>query len=130
MMSMVDRLAEAVTSASDHHVVGMKCVEVKRWLPLPGPVPIETTITGDGPYQATLLAWREAPREELSRFEPVATTPRCRLPAAILRLPKQLRRSRTLVRKSYRTHRAPYFTAPPFTGYVNCGSVMPVHRRC
>lgn len=73
MMSMVDRLAAAVTNVSRQQVIGMKRVDVKRWLPLPGPVRVDTKVTGDGPYDVTLLAWRSSAREELSRFEPVAT---------------------------------------------------------
>jgi 1-acyl-sn-glycerol-3-phosphate acyltransferase len=73
MMSMLDRLAAAASIDSQHVVVGMKRVEVKRWLALPGPVRIKTTVEGDGPYQVSLLAWREAARAKLSRFEPVAT---------------------------------------------------------
>ncbi|MFP6684959.1 MAG: 3-hydroxyacyl-[acyl-carrier-protein] dehydratase FabA, partial [Polyangiaceae bacterium] len=73
MMSMVDRMAGAAPTAAGEHVVGIDRVEVKRWLPLPGPVRTRCEVTGKGPHDVTLLAWREAPRAELSRFEPVAT---------------------------------------------------------
>ena len=68
MMSMLDRLA----AAAPGRVVGMDRVQVERWLPVPAPVRLKTERHPDS-GEVTLLAWREAARSELSRFEPVAT---------------------------------------------------------
>ena len=71
LMSMVDRLA----AAAPGRVVGMDRLQVERWLPITAPTRLSTERDGD---QITLLAWRQAPRAELSRFEPVArATIRC-----------------------------------------------------
>jgi len=75
MMSMVDRLAEAAQAARpDQVVVGLDDVQVERWLPVVAPVRTKTSLTErqDGAFDVTLLAFREAPKAQLSRFEPVA----------------------------------------------------------
>lgn len=75
MMSMVDRLAEAAQRARpDQVVVGLDDVQVERWLPIPAPVRTKTAIEPreDGTLEVTLLAFRQAPRAQLSRFESVA----------------------------------------------------------
>ncbi len=75
MMSMVDRLAGAAKALHPRHeVVALDDVQVERWLPVDKPVRLRTEVgerDGDR-IPVTLSAWREAPRAELSRFEPVA----------------------------------------------------------
>ena len=74
MMSMVDQLAAAAATATGERVAGLREVQVRRWLPIPGPVRLRTEVTGSAPAPTvTLLAWRDAATPELSRFEPVAT---------------------------------------------------------
>ena len=68
MMSMVDRLAAAVSTTG---LATLTDVQVNRWLPFPGgAIRLKTEVQGD---DVTLLAWRDSPNPALSRFEPVAT---------------------------------------------------------
>ncbi|MBI5547696.1 MAG: polyketide synthase dehydratase domain-containing protein, partial [Deltaproteobacteria bacterium] len=75
MMAMVDRLAAAALGEGAGRVVAIKDAQVLRWLPITGPTRLAARAEqGEGgEYQCTLLAWREASKAELSRFEPVAT---------------------------------------------------------
>ena len=76
MMSMVDRLADAAQRARPTQVVvGLDDVQVARWLPVPAPQRTKTEVLEreDGSLDVTLLAFREAPKAQLSRFEPVAS---------------------------------------------------------
>jgi 3-oxoacyl-(acyl-carrier-protein) synthase/3-hydroxymyristoyl/3-hydroxydecanoyl-(acyl carrier protein) dehydratase/1-acyl-sn-glycerol-3-phosphate acyltransferase len=76
MMSMADRLAAAVAQHTQRTVVALRDVQVRRWLPLPGPVQLRIEVANAGAanlYAATLSLWRAAPRRALSRYEPVAT---------------------------------------------------------
>jgi len=76
MMSMADRLAGAVARHSGRSVVQLRDVQVRRWLPLAEPTRLRTEVDrmqADGEYRATLSVWREAPRAEMSRYEPVAS---------------------------------------------------------
>ncbi|OLE26902.1 MAG: hypothetical protein AUG44_11595 [Actinobacteria bacterium 13_1_20CM_3_71_11] len=67
MMSVLDRLAGTAGTGGP---VALSDVELRRWIPVTQPVRLRTERT-DG--TVTLLAWREARTEALSRFEPVAT---------------------------------------------------------
>jgi 3-hydroxymyristoyl/3-hydroxydecanoyl-(acyl carrier protein) dehydratase/1-acyl-sn-glycerol-3-phosphate acyltransferase len=73
MMSMVDRLAAAATSAIGP-VSALRDVQVRRWLRVDRPTRLSTDAipTVDG-ADVRLLAFREASDPRLSRFEPVAT---------------------------------------------------------
>ena len=71
-MSMADQLAEAALGGTrGKDVIGLRKVQVKRWMPIDGPTLIRNASTGDGDErQATLALWREARDEKLSRYEP------------------------------------------------------------
>lgn len=73
MMSVVDQLAQAALNQTGHQVVAVRDVQIRRWIPLAGPVRLRTEVvtTGAG-LDVTLLMWREAARAELSRYEEVA----------------------------------------------------------
>ncbi|MGI5862397.1 MAG: 1-acyl-sn-glycerol-3-phosphate acyltransferase, partial [Myxococcales bacterium] len=76
LMSMVDRLAAAAARRSPaKRVVAIEDARALRWLPVPGPVRLRTRVepAADGAFDASLLAWRDAARAELSRFEPAAS---------------------------------------------------------
>ncbi|CAM2007144.1 beta-ketoacyl synthase N-terminal-like domain-containing protein [Acanthopleuribacter pedis] len=75
MMSMADYLAQAVEARTNQPVVALQDLQVFRWLTLSGPtqVKIELEEGDDAWTTATLSAWRQAPKAELSRFEKVAT---------------------------------------------------------
>jgi 3-hydroxymyristoyl/3-hydroxydecanoyl-(acyl carrier protein) dehydratase/1-acyl-sn-glycerol-3-phosphate acyltransferase len=74
MMSMADRLAQAARAHTGREVVGLRNVQVRRWLPIPGPVRLKTEVEGSGDsVSATLYIWRAAPNAALSRYEPVAS---------------------------------------------------------
>ncbi len=76
LMAMADRLALAATRVSPGlKVVALEDVRALRWLPLTGPVRLraEARRVADDRIAVTLLAWNEASRPGLSRFEPVAT---------------------------------------------------------
>ncbi|GLZ36143.1 hypothetical protein Lesp02_83300 [Lentzea sp. NBRC 105346] len=62
MMSVLDRLAGDATALRD--------VTLNRWIPADQPPRFQLERDGD---RVTLLAWREAPKAVLSRFEPVAS---------------------------------------------------------
>ncbi|MFD8490126.1 beta-ketoacyl synthase N-terminal-like domain-containing protein [Streptomyces sp. NPDC059712] len=71
MMTTVDQLAAAAARLTGQPVVGLREVQLHRWLPLPGPVRIRTDAepaAGEG-TAARLSVWREA--GELSRYEVV-----------------------------------------------------------
>ncbi len=75
MMSMVDRMAAgALAQRPTQKVVAIDDVSIARWLPLPDSVRVRTDVIcqTDGRYRCELLAWRQAGRSELSRFEVVA----------------------------------------------------------
>jgi 3-oxoacyl-(acyl-carrier-protein) synthase/3-hydroxymyristoyl/3-hydroxydecanoyl-(acyl carrier protein) dehydratase/1-acyl-sn-glycerol-3-phosphate acyltransferase len=76
LMSMVDRLARAAVA----HAPGMRVEAVAdaralRWVPVAGPLRLKAQVApaGENAFDVTLLAWRDAANESLSRFEPVAT---------------------------------------------------------
>jgi 3-hydroxymyristoyl/3-hydroxydecanoyl-(acyl carrier protein) dehydratase/1-acyl-sn-glycerol-3-phosphate acyltransferase len=76
MMCMVDRLAAAARAARPGgHVVGLRDVEMRRWIAFDGrPVRLKTEVRATGDDLAvTLLVWRDAPEAHRSRFEPAAT---------------------------------------------------------
>jgi len=76
LMSMVDRLARAAVSrAPGLRVVAVEDARALRWVPVTGPLRLTTQLApvGAGIFNMTLLAWRTAAKEALSRFEPVAT---------------------------------------------------------
>jgi 3-oxoacyl-(acyl-carrier-protein) synthase/3-hydroxymyristoyl/3-hydroxydecanoyl-(acyl carrier protein) dehydratase len=74
LASMVDLLAAAAQAKRSRPMRGLRDVHVHRWLPIEGPVRLRTEIRECGVEdEATLLAWREARDQRLSRFEPVAT---------------------------------------------------------
>ena len=56
-------------------VVAVEDARALRWVPVTGPLRLTTEVVpaGEGVFDVTLLAWREAANESLSRFEPVAT---------------------------------------------------------
>jgi 1-acyl-sn-glycerol-3-phosphate acyltransferase len=73
---MVDRLAAATCQ---HHgegkVVAIRDLQLHRWLVLQGPTRLRCSVESTdeaGVYRSSLLAFREASRSELSRFEVVA----------------------------------------------------------
>jgi len=74
MMSMLERLAAAAAQPG-RKLVQLRDVQVSRWLPLPKPVRVKQQLAPiDADHcEVTLLAWREAPRAALSRFEQVAS---------------------------------------------------------
>ncbi|MET8129192.1 beta-ketoacyl synthase N-terminal-like domain-containing protein [Streptomyces sp. NPDC005065] len=74
MAAMVDHLAQAAVAHDGRPVAGVRNIQVRRWLPLPGPVRTKYTVEGGGDQiSVTLLAWREARTAAMSRFEPVVT---------------------------------------------------------
>ena len=76
LMSMVDRLARAAARrAPGMRVVAVEDARALRWVPVTGPLRLKTEVApaGEGLFDVTLLAWRDAANESLSRFEPVAT---------------------------------------------------------
>ena len=81
LMSMVDRMAAAALAREPQRaVVEVNDVRVERWLPITSPTRLRTEVTqsrhhaaGQQRYDVKLLAYRCAPRAELSRFELVAT---------------------------------------------------------
>ena len=74
MMSTLDLLARAAAEYSGRDVVAVRDLELRRWLPVTGPVRVKTQVAGDGSeLSVTLLAWREAATPALSRFEPMAS---------------------------------------------------------
>ncbi|UMP06728.1 beta keto-acyl synthase [Amycolatopsis sp. EV170708-02-1] len=74
MASMVDRLAHAALTHRGRPIAGLRDVQVRRWLPLPGAVRAEYRVDGvDDDISVTMLAWREARTAAMSRFEPVVT---------------------------------------------------------
>ena len=76
LMSMVDRLARAAArKAPGMRVVAVEDARALRWVPITGPLRLKTEVVpaGAGVFDVTLLAWREAASESLSRFEPIAT---------------------------------------------------------
>jgi 3-oxoacyl-(acyl-carrier-protein) synthase/3-hydroxymyristoyl/3-hydroxydecanoyl-(acyl carrier protein) dehydratase/1-acyl-sn-glycerol-3-phosphate acyltransferase len=76
MMSMVDRLA-AAAERTGKTVTGLRDVQVRRWLPMPGPVWLRTEVGSPEAdadrVDVNLLVWRDAATPGLSRFEPLAT---------------------------------------------------------
>jgi 3-hydroxymyristoyl/3-hydroxydecanoyl-(acyl carrier protein) dehydratase/malonyl CoA-acyl carrier protein transacylase len=67
MMSVVDRLVRATDQCGP---VALTDIELRRWIPVTGPVRFKTERHQN---TVSLLAWREARVAALSRFEPVAT---------------------------------------------------------
>ena len=62
-MSMVDRLARAAARlAPGRRVVAVEDARALRWVPVTGPLRLSTEVgpAGDGVFDVTLLAWREA----------------------------------------------------------------------
>jgi 3-oxoacyl-(acyl-carrier-protein) synthase/3-hydroxymyristoyl/3-hydroxydecanoyl-(acyl carrier protein) dehydratase/1-acyl-sn-glycerol-3-phosphate acyltransferase len=74
LMSMADLLAQRAERDSGRAAVGLRGVQVKRWLAVgPEGARVKTSATGDGDARACdLSVWRDAPDPRLSRFEPVA----------------------------------------------------------
>jgi acyl transferase domain-containing protein/3-hydroxymyristoyl/3-hydroxydecanoyl-(acyl carrier protein) dehydratase len=74
MMSIVDRLAKAVTDYTGQDVVTMRGIQLRRWVPVGEPVRLRTEVepAPDG-FAVKLLMWRDAATAALSRFEVVAT---------------------------------------------------------
>ncbi len=76
LMSMVDRLARAAARrVPGTRVIAVEDARALRWVPVDGPLRLATQVVpaGEGVYDVTLLAWRTAANESLSRFEPIAT---------------------------------------------------------
>ncbi|MFJ8924093.1 beta-ketoacyl synthase N-terminal-like domain-containing protein [Streptomyces sp. NPDC102415] len=73
MMSVVDRLAQAAADHTGRQVVAVRDVQLRRWIPLAGPVRLRTeVVAADTGLEVKLLMWREAATPALSRFEEVA----------------------------------------------------------
>ncbi|MFE9673922.1 beta-ketoacyl synthase N-terminal-like domain-containing protein [Streptomyces sp. NPDC006259] len=73
MMSVVDRLAQAAADHAGQNVVAVRDVQLRRWIPLAGPVRLRTEVApAEAGLDVTLLMWREAATPALSRFEEVA----------------------------------------------------------
>lgn len=70
LMSMLDHLANAAAEHTGLPVAGLSDVQLSRWLPAHQPVRLRTDIdpAADG-ATVTLLAWRDAATETMSRFE-------------------------------------------------------------
>ena len=76
LMSMVDRLARAAArQAPGMRVVAVEDARALRWVSVTGPLRLTTEVSpaAESGFDVTLLAWRAAANESLSRFEPVAT---------------------------------------------------------
>ncbi|MER5553625.1 beta-ketoacyl synthase N-terminal-like domain-containing protein [Streptomyces sp. NPDC002793] len=73
MMSVVDQLARAAADHTGRQVVAVRDVQLRRWIPLAGPVRLRTEVvpTRAG-LEVKLLTWREAATPALSRFEEAA----------------------------------------------------------
>ncbi|HJD83787.1 polyketide synthase dehydratase domain-containing protein [Kitasatospora aureofaciens] len=74
MMSIADHLATTAARHSGRPVRAVRDLRMRRWLPVPGPVRLRTTVTGpaDRPT-ATLALWWEANDPTLSRYADVTT---------------------------------------------------------
>ena len=73
MMSVVDRLAQAASDHTGRQVVAVRDVQLRRWIPLAGPVRLRTEVAAaEVGLEVRLLMWREAATPALSRFEEVA----------------------------------------------------------
>ncbi|MCE7002116.1 hypothetical protein LWC34_04640 [Kibdelosporangium philippinense] len=74
MMSTLDLLARAATVYSGRTVTAIHDVRLRRWVPVWKPVRLRTEVSGLGnELDVTLLVWREAATQALSRFEPVVS---------------------------------------------------------
>ncbi|KJK55132.1 hypothetical protein UK12_30525 [Saccharothrix sp. ST-888] len=74
MMSIVDHLATATARHSGRPVRAIRDLRMRRWLPLPGPVRLRTTVTGPADRPTAALAlWWEAKDPALSRYADVTT---------------------------------------------------------
>lgn len=74
MMSIIDRLATASIDYTGQEVATLHNVQMRRWVPLPGPVRLRTRVeTHAEELVVTLLSWRDSPHRTLSRFLPVAS---------------------------------------------------------
>lgn len=79
LMCMVDRMASAALACSPaEQVLSLKDVQVKGWLVFNGPRRLRLSASpvegrGDNVHDVTLQTWRDARRQDLSRFEPVAS---------------------------------------------------------
>ncbi|WP_196942850.1 polyketide synthase dehydratase domain-containing protein [Streptomyces sclerotialus] len=74
LMSTADLLARAAGHRSGRPPTGLRGLELRRWLPLPGPTTLRLTCEGpaDRP-RVTLSAWQRPRVAELARFAPVAS---------------------------------------------------------
>ncbi|MFC8920563.1 hypothetical protein ACFT5C_33000 [Streptomyces sp. NPDC057116] len=73
LMSMADLIARAATRYAGRTATGLRDLQVRRWLPLPGPTSLRLTCEGSAARpQVTLSAWLELREARLSRFAPVA----------------------------------------------------------
>ncbi|MFH8409054.1 hypothetical protein ACH4FX_30335 [Streptomyces sp. NPDC018019] len=76
LMSMADLCAQVATDLDGRTVSALRDVQVRRWLPLPGPTRVRITCDGPpGQPALTLFTWLEAGNGDpaLARFAPVAT---------------------------------------------------------
>ncbi|MFE4453520.1 beta-ketoacyl synthase N-terminal-like domain-containing protein [Streptomyces sp. NPDC056796] len=73
MMSVVDRLAQAAADHTGRPVTAVRDVQLRRWIPLTGPVRLRTeVVAAPAGLEVRLLTWREAATPALSRFEEAA----------------------------------------------------------
>ena len=74
MMSIVDHLARAAAHHTGRPVSAVRDMRLRRWLPVPGPVRVRTTVTGPPECPSvTLAVWWEARTPALSRFVDITT---------------------------------------------------------
>ena len=75
LMSMADRLVDAVTLNNPGAITRILNLQVHRWLTLSGPTQIKTEIkqVDAGQFDVKLLVWRQASNAQLSRYEITAS---------------------------------------------------------
>ncbi|MCX5381495.1 polyketide synthase dehydratase domain-containing protein [Streptomyces sp. NBC_00091] len=109
LMSMADLLAGAISRHSGRAVRSLDEVQVRRWLPLPGPTRLRLSCRGEPERPtATLELWWEAADPALSRFTRVAT--------ATARFDTPARPARFAALADARTMPCPYEDARLFHG--------------